>query len=60
MLRDAWVAQWVEHLPSAQVMTPGSWDLAQAHSHWASCSVGSLLFLFPLPLPLLILLLSNK
>lgn len=22
----AWVAQWVEHLPSAQVLTPGSWD----------------------------------
>ncbi|XP_059248681.1 thiamine transporter 2-like isoform X2 [Mustela nigripes] len=22
----AWVAQWVKHLPSAQVMIPGSWD----------------------------------
>jgi len=37
-----WVAQWVEHLPSAQVMIPGS---------WAPCSAGSLLLSLPLPLP---------
>ena len=41
------VAQPVKHLPSAQVMIPGSWDRAP---HWAPCSVGSLLL--PLPLPL--------
>ena len=26
MSRDTWVAQSVKHLPSAQVMIPGSWD----------------------------------
>ena len=33
-------AQLVKHLPSAQVMIPGSWDQAP---RWAPCSVGSLL-----------------
>ena len=36
-----------KHLPSAQVMIPRSWDGA---SHWAPCSVESLLLL-PLALP---------
>ena len=31
---DAWVAQSVKHLPSAQVMIPGSWDRVL---HWAPC-----------------------
>ena len=48
-----WVAQSVKHLPSAQVMIPGSWDGAL---HWAPCSPGSLLL--PLPLPLLVHFLS--
>ena len=43
--QGAWVAQSVKHLPSAQVMIPGSWDWAP---HWAPCSGGTLL----LPLPL--------
>ena len=46
ILKGAWVAQLVKHLPSVQVMIPGSWDQAP---HWAPCSVGSLLL--PLPLP---------
>ena len=41
----AWGAQLVKHLPSTQVMIPGSWDRAL---HWALHSAGSLL----LPLPL--------
>jgi len=45
----AWVAQMVKHLPSAQVMIPGSWDQALCP---APCSAGSLLLLLPLP-PLL-------
>ena len=40
------VAQWVKHLPSAQVMIPGSWNWVP---HQAPCSVGSL----HVPLPLL-------
>ena len=40
------VAQPVKHLPSAQVMIPGSWDRAP---HWAPCSAGSLLLSLPLP-----------
>ena len=43
--RDAWVAQSVKCLPSAQVMISGSWDRAPC---WAPCSARSLL----LPLPL--------
>ena len=46
---DAWVAQSVKHLPSAQVMLPGSWDRTP---HWAPCSAGSLLLPLPQPLPL--------
>ena len=41
---DTWVAQVVEHLPSAQVMIPQSWDEVPSQ---APCSEGSLL----LPLP---------
>ena len=47
------VAQSVQHLPSAQVMIPGSWSQAP---HRAPCSVGSLLL--PLPLPPLLLFLK--
>jgi len=43
----------VKHLPSAQVMIPGSWDGAPRR---APCSAGSLLL--PLPLPLLVFPLS--
>ena len=49
------MAQSVKHLPSAQVMIPGSWDQAP---HWASYSAGSLLLPLPLPLPLLVSSLS--
>ena len=45
-LRGAWVAPSVKHLPSTQVMIPGSWDRAPCK---ALCSAGSLLL--PLPLP---------
>ena len=45
----AWVAQSIKHLPSAQVMIPGSWDRAL---HQAPCSVGGLLLPLPLPNPL--------
>ena len=41
----------VEHLPSAQVMIPGSWD----PTHIGLCSVGHPLLYFPLPLLSLIL-----
>ena len=51
----AWVAQWVEPLPSAQVMIPGSWDRAP---HRALCSVGSLLPPLPLCLSLCLLVIS--
>ena len=52
------VAQSVKRLPSAQVVTPGSWD---RFPHGAPCSVGSLLLSLPLPTaPLLVLSLSNK
>ena len=44
--RDAWVAQLVKQLPSAQVMIPASWDRVP---HQAPCSAGSLLL--PLTLP---------
>ena len=50
-----WVAQWVKHLPSAQIMIPGSWDGAP---HGDPCSSGNLLLLLPLPLSLLMLSLS--
>ena len=43
-MRDAWVAQLVKHLPSAQAMIPGSWNQVL---HRAPCSVGSLLLLPP-------------
>jgi len=43
-LQDAWVAQSVKRLPSAQVMIPPSWNWV---SHWAPCSAGRP----PLPLP---------
>ena len=49
------VAQSLKHLPSAEVMIPGSWDGALC---WALCSVGSLLLPLPLPLPLPLLMLS--
>ena len=53
IIRGAWVAQWVKHLPFARVMIPGSWDPA---SRRAPCSVRSLLL--PLLIPLLVLPLS--
>ena len=43
-----WVTQSVKHLPSAQIMIPGSWDRGLG---WAPCSAMSQLF--PLPLPCL-------
>ena len=44
-LRGTWVAQWIKHLPLAQVMISGSWGQTPAS--------GSLLGLFlPQPLPL--------
>ena len=46
------VAWSVEHLPSAQVRIPGSWDGAP---HAAPCSAGSLFLLPPLLLPLSVL-----
>ena len=49
----AWVAQFVKHLPSAQVMIPGSGDQVP---HQALCSMASLLL--PLSLSLLLLVLS--
>ena len=54
-----WVAQLVEHLPSAQVMIPEFWDGAP---HQTPCLAGSLLLPLPLLLPLLVLslALSNK
>ena len=53
--KGAWVAQLVEHLPSAQVMIPGSWDGAWCQ---ALCSAGSLLL--PLPAAPPACALSNK
>ena len=50
--RGAWVTQSVKHLPSAQVMIPGSWDRAP---HQAPCSAGRLLLPLSLLLPLLVL-----
>ena len=41
-------AQLVKPLPSAQVMTPGSWDQVP---HWAPRSLGSLLLLQPVTPP---------
>ena len=38
--RDTWVAQTVKHLPSAQVMIPGSWD-PESPMRQAPCSVES-------------------
>ena len=49
--QGTWVAQPVKRLPSAQVMTLGSWGRTQ---HRAPCLVGSLLH--PLPLPAVCLL----
>ena len=50
----AWVAQPVKHLPSAQVMIPGSWDPVPRS---APGPAGSLLLPLPLP-PICALLLS--
>ena len=47
--RGTWIAELVRHLPSTQVMIPGSWDWTP---HWDPCSSGNLL------LPLLVLSLS--
>ena len=55
--RDAWMAQLVKHLPSAQVTIPGSWVQAP---HWTPCSGGRLLLRLPLPLLVLSFSLSNK
>ena len=59
-LWGAWVVESVKCLPSAQVLSLGSWDRAP---HWTSCS-GESLFLLPLPLltppPAHPLSLSNK
>ena len=38
IFRDAWVAQSVKLLPSAQVMIPGSWDQVP---HQVPCSAGA-------------------
>ena len=46
---DAWVAQWVKPLPSAQVMISGSWDWAP---HRALFLAGSLLPPLSLPVSL--------
>ena len=46
--QGSWVAQWVSHLPLAQIMIPGPWDGAPNR---APCSGGALLL--PLSLPLL-------
>ena len=48
-LRDAWVAQSVKYLPSAQVMILESWDPAQQQAPWL---VGSLRLLSTWLLPL--------
>ena len=40
----AWVAQSVEHLPSAQVVIPGSWDQVP---HWVPCGGASAYVSFP-------------
>ena len=47
-LHGAWVTQLVKHLPSAQVMVPGSWDRAPSQ---APCLAESLLtpLLWPSP-----------
>ena len=45
---DTWVAQSVEHVHSAQVLIPGSWDRARCR---ALCSAQGLLVSLPLPLP---------
>ena len=47
-MRDAWVAQLFQHLPSAQIVILGSWDQAP---HQVLCSAGYLLLPLPLPLP---------
>lgn len=54
-----WVAQWVKHLSSAQVMILGSRDQPL---QLALCSTGSLLVSLPLPLILLVFshFLSNE
>jgi len=60
MKAGTWVAQSVEHLPSAHVMIPGSQEWAPPQ---APCSVGSLLLPLPLPFPpplVCSLCLSNK
>ena len=57
MKEDAWMAQLVMHLPSAQVMILGSWDGAPCP---APCSAGSLQLPLLLPLPLFVLVPSQK
>ena len=47
-IRGAWVAKLVGHLPSAQIMIPGSWDRVL---HWAPCSVRNLLLPLSVALP---------
>ena len=54
---DAWVAQSAKHLPSAQVIIPGSWNRVQ---HQAPCSKGRLLLPLPAALPATALSVSDK